>query len=35
MIRSPSLEDIWAHPQLDAHYEWDDEIVGYRRRAGD
>ncbi len=35
MIRSPSIEDIWAHPELDAHYAWDEEIVGYRRRSGD
>jgi hypothetical protein len=32
MIKAPSFVEVWAHPDLDAHYEWDDEIVGYRRR---
>jgi hypothetical protein len=26
--------EIWAHPDLAAHYAWDDEIVGYRRLPG-
>jgi hypothetical protein len=33
MIRSPSVSDLWEHPDFDARYEWDAEIVGYRRRA--
>jgi hypothetical protein len=24
---------IWEHPDLEAHYAWDEEIVGYRRRS--
>ena len=24
---------IWEHPDLEAHYEWDEEIVGFRRRS--
>jgi len=33
MITSPSLVEIWAHPELEADYEWDDALVGYRRRG--
>lgn len=27
--------DLWAHPDLDAHYVWDRELAAYRRRAAD
>ncbi|MDH3211835.1 MAG: hypothetical protein OEM05_05065 [Myxococcales bacterium] len=28
-----AILDIWAHPALDAHYRWDDELRAYRRRG--
>ena len=31
MITAPSLSEIWAHPELEAHYEWDGDLIGYRR----
>ena len=33
MITAPSLSEIWARPELGAHYEWDEEVWGYRRRS--
>jgi hypothetical protein len=32
MVTAPSLAELWAHPDLELHYEWDAELVGYRRR---
>jgi hypothetical protein len=32
MVTAPSLTELWAHPDLDLHYEWDEELVGYRRK---
>ena len=34
MLTAPSLSEIWAHPELEAHYEWDDALIGYRRKGG-
>jgi hypothetical protein len=33
MLTAPSLSEIWAHPELDAHYEWDAALIGYRRKG--
>jgi hypothetical protein len=30
----PANLEIAAHPELAAHYEWDEEVWGYRRRRG-
>jgi len=32
MVNAPAMLDLWDHPALDAHYEWDDELPGYRRK---
>jgi hypothetical protein len=34
MISAPSFSEIWAHPDLEGHYEWDDALIGYRRKGG-
>jgi hypothetical protein len=34
MLTAPSLSEIWARPELEAHYEWDDALIGYRRKGG-
>jgi len=31
--RLGAILEIWAHPALDAHYRWDDELRAYRRRG--
>lgn len=32
MIVAPAVQDLWEHPDFERLYEWDAEIVGYRRR---
>ena len=34
MIVAPAVRDLWQHPEFERHYEWDEEIAGFRRRAG-
>jgi hypothetical protein len=29
----PAHDALWAHPDLDRWYEWDDEVPAYRRRT--
>jgi hypothetical protein len=29
----PAHDALWAHPDLDRWYVWDDEVPAYRRRA--
>jgi uncharacterized sulfatase len=31
--RAGAILDIWAHPDFEAGYAWDDELRGYRSRA--
>ncbi len=31
--RAGAILDIWAHPDFEAGYEWDEELRGYRSRA--
>ena len=34
MIVAPAVRDLWEHPDFERLYEWDEEIVGFRRREG-
>jgi hypothetical protein len=27
----PAVVQLWSHPDLEQHYTWDQELIGYRR----
>jgi len=31
-VRLPVHDDVWSHPQLERAYEWDEEMMAFRRR---